>query len=368
MEKRAFVDFCAVLLYIWRMAEQKKNKGITYAEAGVDIVAGEAAVERIKKLARSTFTPEVLTEIGSFGGFFKPDLSGMKNPVLISSADGVGTKLKLAFMTGKHDTVGEDLANHCVDDILVHGAKPLFFMDYIATGRLDPAVIAEVVAGLSRGCRNAGMALLGGETAEMPDFYQVGEYDLAGFIVGVVDEDRVVNGTAIGVGDVCIGLPSNGLHTNGFSLARKAAFDVGGLEPNDRVDGLDGTIAEALMRVHRCYGPTVHKLLEEHTVHGMAHITGGGIRGNLNRVLPSSCDAVISKATWPVLPVFSALQRLGDIDPDDIYSAFNMGIGFVLVVDAGDAEAVLADLDAMGEKAYRIGEIAEGTGVVQLID
>lgn len=362
------VDIYTRRLYISRMSDQKQKKGITYAEAGVDIAAGDEAVARIKKLAKATFNSQVLTEIGSFGGFFKPNLDGFVNPVLISSADGVGTKLKLAFMTGKHDTVGEDLVNHCINDILVHGAKPLFFMDYIATGHLDPAVIADVVSGLSRGCRNAGMALLGGETAEMPDFYQSGEYDLAGFIVGMVNEGSIVNGSTIEVGDVCLGLPSNGLHTNGYTLARKVAFDIAGMKPGDEVPELGTTIADALMAVHRCYSPLVQKLLSGFDIHGMAHITGGGLTGNLNRVLPNQCDAVISKQRWPVPPIFNFLQKAGDIDTNDIYSAFNMGIGFVLVVPADDADAIVDELEQMNETAYRIGVIESGTGKVRLED
>ena len=287
---------------------------------------------------------------------------------MISSVDGVGTKLKLAFMTGKHDTVGEDLVNHCIDDILVHGARPLFFMDYIATGHLDPAIVAEVVAGLSRGCQYADIPLLGGETAEMPDFYQPGEYDLAGFVMGVIDESRVVNGSSIRVGDVCLGLPSNGLHTNGYTLARKVAFDIAGLKPDQHIDELGMTIAEALMMVHRCYAPVVRPLLTQYDIHGMAHITGGGLRGNLNRVLPKNCDAEITKGTWPVPPIFDFLKTAGDIDPDDIYSAFNMGIGFVLVVDPDDADKIADDLKAAGEQACRIGVIRQGTGTVSLIE
>ncbi len=350
------------------MPEDKTKKKVTYADAGVSIAAGDEAVARIKKLARATFNSQVLTEIGSFGGFFKPNLAGIESPVLISSADGVGTKLKLAFMTGKHDTVGEDLVNHCVNDILVHGARALFFMDYIATGKLEPAVVGDVVAGLSRGCTNAGMALLGGETAEMPDFYQPGEYDLAGFIVGMVDEKRVVNGGTITPGMVCLGLPSNGLHTNGYSLARKVAFEIAGKRPGDYVDMLGQTVAEALMAVHTCYAPLVHRLLAKHTIHGMAHITGGGLPGNLNRILPSDCDAFITKNSWPVLPVFRWLAEVGDIDREDIYSAFNMGIGFVLVVAREDAEAIAADIRTFGGEVYRIGEIREGSGKVRLTE
>jgi phosphoribosylformylglycinamidine cyclo-ligase len=349
------------------MSKQDKKK-LSYAEAGVDIKAGEDAVGRIKKLARETFTDGVLSQIGSFGGFFKPDMSGLKAPVFISSADGVGTKLKLAFMTDRHTTVGEDLVNHCVNDILVHGAKGLFFLDYIATGKLKPEIIADIVEGLARGCKNAGMALLGGETAEMPDFYQAGEYDLAGFIIGMVDEKRIINGSAIKNGDICIGLPSNGLHTNGYTLARKVAFDIAGLKPGEKVTELDTTIDDALMKVHRCYAPIIHPLLEKYEIHGMAHITGGGLPGNLNRVLPDGMNAELSKGSWSVPPIFPWLQEAGDLDPEDMYSAFNMGIGYVLVCSRADAENILSDLSEQGEEASQIGSIAPGEGKVKLLD
>ncbi|PWB75317.1 phosphoribosylformylglycinamidine cyclo-ligase [candidate division GN15 bacterium] len=349
------------------MSQSEKTSKLTYAQAGVDIKAGEEAVERIKRLARQTFGPEVLSEIGSFGGFYRPNLAGLKKPVLVSSADGVGTKLKLAFMTGRHDTIGEDLVNHCVNDILVHGARGLFFLDYIAVGKLEPAVIADIVAGLSRGCKNAGMALVGGETAEMPDFYTRGEYDVAGFIVGMVDESRIVNGRTITTGDVCIGLASDGLHTNGYSLARKVVFEIARHKPDDYVAELQMTIAEALMQVHRCYGPFIHGLLEKFDIHGMAHITGGGLPGNLNRILPAGLDAEVRRGSWPVLPIFDYLKKRGNLDPTDVYSAFNMGIGFVLVVAATDADAVMNALGAMNEPAYRIGTIVPGNREVKLV-
>jgi phosphoribosylformylglycinamidine cyclo-ligase len=349
------------------MSEHEKKPRLSYADAGVDIEAGDAAVERIKVLARSTFTDSVLSEIGSFGGFFKPKLKGLTNPVLVSSVDGVGTKLKLAFMTGVHNTVGEDLANHCVNDILVHGARALFFMDYIATGKLKPDVVAQIVEGFSRGCRNAGMALLGGETAEMPGFYQDGEYDLAGFIVGMVDEAKIINGSTIQTGDVCIGLASNGLHTNGYTLARKVAFEVAGLKPGDLVPGLHVTIDAALMQVHRCYAPLIHPLLEHVEVHGMAHITGGGIPGNLRRIIPDGLSAVVHKASWSVPPLFRFLQDAGNVAEDEMYRAFNMGVGYILALPAKDAESVMARLRGMNEAAWRIGEIVRGDSRVVLI-
>lgn len=348
------------------MENQKKK--LTYADSGVDIDAGDAAVERIKRLAQDTFNSKVLTGIGLFGGFYKPDFSGIEQPVLISSSDGVGTKLKLAFMTGIHDTIGEDLVNHCVDDILVHGARPLFFLDYIGTGKLSPDVIADVVAGLTRGCKQCNMPLLGGETAEMPDFYAPGEYDVAGFIVGVVDENRIINGTAIQPGDVCLGLPSNGLHTNGYSLARKVAFDIAGKQPHDHIDQLGTTVAKALMAVHRNYEPLVRGLLDSFEIHGMAHITGGGLPGNLSRVLPKNCDAVLHKSTWNVPPVFEWLESEGDLDRVDMYRAFNMGIGFVLVVPAEAADELQAAVGKAEETVYRIGEIIPGNGTVKMKD
>jgi phosphoribosylformylglycinamidine cyclo-ligase len=338
------------------MPNNKKRASISYADSGVDIKAGEEAVERIKGLAAATFNKQVLSDLGSFGGLFQPDLAGLKEPVLISSTDSVGTKVKLAFMTGIHNTVGEDLVNHCVNDILVHGARGLFFLDYIGIGTLKPEVVAEIVAGLSRGCKNAGVALIGGETAELPGFYKPGEYDLVGFVVGVVEKDRIVNGSAIREGDVCLGLPSNGLHTNGYTLARKVAFEIAGHKPDDHVDELGMSIAEAL-----------HPLLGKYDVHGMAHITGGGIAGNLKRVLPGGLAAEIDKSSWKCPVIFDYLQKVGNIDPDDIYSAFNMGIGYILVVPEGQSEEVMDDISRSGEEVFRIGRIKKGEKAVRLI-
>ncbi|MEA1981420.1 MAG: phosphoribosylformylglycinamidine cyclo-ligase [candidate division Zixibacteria bacterium] len=350
------------------MSENNPKSKLTYAASGVDVKAGEESVEKIKSLVAETFNPQVLTGIGAFGGFFKPDMKGIEKPVFISSADGVGTKLKLAFMTDLHDTVGEDLVNHCVNDILVHGAKALFFLDYIATGKLSTEVVAGIVTGLSRGCKNSGMALLGGETAEMPDFYQIGEYDLAGFIVGVVDENRIINGSTIVEGDVCLGLKSNGLHTNGYSLARKVAFEIGGLKPDDKIEELGETIAQSLMKVHRCYANLIHPVLDNFSIHGMAHITGGGIPGNLKRILPEGLSAEIKKGTWDILPIFDYLKKIGNIDPDDIYSAFNMGIGYILVVPKQEAENVIKHLNQAGEDVFTIGKIIKGDKTVRMVD
>jgi len=350
------------------MADKNKHSKMTYASSGVDVRAGEEAVERIKQLAASTFNPQVLSGLGAFGGFFKPDMAGIAEPVFISSTDSVGTKLKLAFMTDKHDTVGEDLVNHCIGDILVHGARGLFFLDYIGVGKLKQETIVELVGGLSRACRNAGVALIGGEMAELPDFYQPGEYDLVGFVVGIVDRQRIINGETIKDGDVCLGLASSGLHTNGYTLARKVAFEIAGLKPDSYVDDLGMTIAEALMKVHRCYAPLVRPLLEKYHVHGMAHITGGGIPGNLKRVLPHDCRAEIRKSSWPVPPVFEYLKKAGDIDAVDIYSAFNMGIGYILVVDQAEVSGIVSDLKEAGETAYIIGSIENGEKGVNLVD
>ena len=350
------------------MPDESKSRKITYADSGVDIDAGDQVVERIKHLTAATFNKQVLAGIGSFGAFFKPDLSGFDQPVLVSSTDSVGTKVKLAFMTGRHNTVGEDLVNHCVNDILVHGAKPLYFLDYIGIGKVKPDTVAEIVSGLSRACREAGMALPGGETAEMSDMYQPGEYDLVGFIVGVVEQERIIDGSAIKEGDICLGLPSDGLHTNGYTLARKVAFEIAGLEPDNFVDELQSTIADALLAVHRSYAPIVHHLLTRFSIHGMAHITGGGIPGNLSRVMPKGLSAEIRKGGWPVPPIFRYLEKAGNIDPVDIYRTFNMGIGYILVVNAADADAVEKEITARGESVFRIGRITGGAERVVLVE
>ncbi len=349
------------------MSDTSKKSKLTYADSGVDIDAGEEAVRRIRKLAALTFNEQVLSDIGSFGGMFRPDFSGMKEPVFVASTDSVGTKLKIAFLTGRHDTVGEDLVNHCVDDILVQGARPLFFLDYIGIHKLDQHVIADLVEGLSRGCRNVGMALLGGETAELTDMYHPDEYDLAGFIVGMADRDKIVDGSKIREGDICLGLPSTGLHTNGYTLARKVVFGIARFKPDEFFPELNGSIADALLAVHKCYAPLVLPLLDKYDIHGMAHITGGGIEGNLNRVMPEGLSAEIDKSSWPVPPIFRILQKAGDIDTDDIYRAFNMGIGYILVVAAGDVDNITAEIEQSGEKVYRIGSVKRGDRPVVMI-
>jgi phosphoribosylformylglycinamidine cyclo-ligase len=332
-----------------------------YRQAGVDIDAGNETVRRIKSLARSTFTPGVLSDIGSFGGLFRLDLNRYRDPVLVSSADGVGTKLKVAFMTGRHDTIGADLVNHCVNDILVQGAEPLFFLDYLATGRLSPETAEQIVSGVSRGCRENGCALIGGETAEMPGFYADGEYDLAGFIVGAVDRSAIVDGRSIGAGDVVIGLPASGLHTNGYSLARRVFFDVAGWSPETFVPELGSTLADALLAPHRSYLGLVRPVLEARLAKGLAHITGGGITDNLPRILPEGCAAEVDRRGWTVPPIFELLRQLGGIPGDDMYRTFNMGIGFIIVCQPSVEEQVLGTLAEAGERhAVRIGRVVSG--------
>jgi phosphoribosylformylglycinamidine cyclo-ligase len=335
-----------------------------YKTSGVDIDAGNETVRRIKALARSTFTAGVLSEIGSFGGLFRMDTTGWKEPILVSSADGVGTKLRVAFMTGSHGTIGVDLVNHCVNDILVQGARPLFFLDYLATGRLEPDVAEQVVEGLARACKDNGCALLGGETAEMPGFYADGEYDLAGFIVGAVDGEMLIDGRSIGVGDALIGLPSSGLHTNGYSLARRIAFDHLGLAPGSRVEELGQTVGEAFLVPHRSYLHAVYPLVTKGAIKGMAHITGGGITDNLPRVLPSGTAARIERAAWEVPTLFQWLQRAGEIADEDMLRTFNMGIGLILVCPPSLVEPVLDDLRTRQESPVVIGEVTRGDRVV----
>ena len=338
-----------------------------YKSAGVDIDAGNEVVRRIRSLARGTFTAGVLSDLGSFGGLFSLGAATVADPVLVASADGVGTKLRVAFLSGVHDTIGADLVNHCVNDILVQGAEPLFFLDYLATGRLDPDVAVRIVEGLARACRENGCALLGGETAEMPGFYKDGEYDVAGFIVGVVDRPKIVDGRRIEPGDVLIGLRSSGLHTNGYSLARRIVFDTLHLGVSDRVAELGATVGEALLAPHRSYLPVVRPLLGTGLLKGMAHITGGGITENLPRVLPDGCEARVRQGSWEVPPLFTWLQRAGGVPDDDMLRTFNMGIGLILVVSAGDADGVLARLRSAGESPVVIGDIVRGAPGVRYV-
>ena len=350
------------------MTLNPESGSLDYRQSGVDIDAGSETVRRIKSLARATFTPGVLSEIGSFGGLFRIDHDRYRDPVLVSSADGVGTKLKVAFMTGRHDTVGGDLVNHCVNDILAQGAEPLFFLDYLATGRLSPAVAEQVIAGVARACRENGCALLGGETAEMPGFYADGEYDLAGFIVGIVERERIIDGRTIVPGDVLIGLPSTGLHTNGYSLARRVLFDIGGLLPDTFVPELGATLGDALLAQHRSYLGAVRPLVEHDLVKGVAHITGGGITENVPRTLPQGRAAEIDRRAWTVPPVFRLIQHRGDIATSEMFRVFNMGIGLVLVCAARDADRVMNMLSSGGEsEAVRLGSVVAGEGTVRYL-
>ena len=339
-----------------------------YKSSGVDIDAGNETVRRIKRLAKATFTPGVLSDIGSFGGLFKLDTAAFKEPVLVSSADGVGTKLKVAFMANRHRTIGADLVNHCVNDILVQGATPLFFLDYLATGRLSPDVAEQIVEGIAKACTDNGCALLGGETAEMPGFYNDGEYDVAGFIVGAVDRSQIVDGRSIAVGDVLLGLPSSGLHTNGYSLARKIAFEELKLKIDSHVPELGETIGDAFLRTHRSYLPVIKPLLGKGTIRGMAHITGGGITDNLPRVLPPGTAARVNRTSWRVPPIFRWLGESGRVPEFDLRRALNMGIGMILVVAAKDADAVRKDLLHAGEaNSVVIGDIVAGSPEVQYV-
>jgi phosphoribosylformylglycinamidine cyclo-ligase len=337
-----------------------------YRESGVDIDAGNETVRRIRALARATFTPGVLSDIGSFGGLFRLDRDAYADPVLVSSADGVGTKLTVAFMTGRHDTVGADLVNHCVNDILVQGAEPLFFLDYLATGRLSPDIAEQVIAGVARACRQNGCALIGGETAEMPGFYANGEYDIAGFIVGIVDRSRIVDGQAIRPGDALIGLPSAGLHTNGYSLARRVLFEMNRLSPDWVSPELGTSVADALLAPHRTYLRAVRPLLDAAVVKGLAHITGGGITENLPRILPEGCGAVVHPGIWSVPPLFTLLQRLGAIPTPEMFRVFNMGIGLIAACEADRAQDVLSLLADAGEREARIiGHVSAGERAVR---
>jgi phosphoribosylformylglycinamidine cyclo-ligase len=342
------------------------TKPITYSDAGVDIDAATRATDKIKELARRTFNQRTLSDIGSFGGIFDGAFPNLKQPVLVASADGVGTKLKIAFISGVHNTVGRDLVNHCVNDILVQGARPLFFLDYIATGKLLPDVVAGIVEGVANGCRENGCVLLGGETAEMPDFYSAGEYDIAGFIVGVADREKVIDGKGISAGDVLLALPSVGLHTNGYSLARKLFFEVGGHEVNTYLDELGMTVGEALLLPHVSYLKQLDTLLDSGLIKGLAHITGGGLTDNIPRILPEHCAVDIDKDSWPVLPVFKLMQRLGNVSQPEMYRTFNMGLGMVIVTSAEGAVAVESELQGQGAAVYQIGRVSKGNRKVSI--
>jgi phosphoribosylformylglycinamidine cyclo-ligase len=336
-------------------------KPSAYAAAGVDIDAQEAGLARVKKLARSTFTHGVLTEIGSFGGLFRPELAGMTEPVLVASADGVGTKLVVAKLVGDYSSVGRDLVNHCVNDILVQGAEPLFFLDYLGAGVLEPEKMVELVGGVADGCRENGCALLGGETAEMPGFYQPGDYELVGFIVGLVDRPQVLDGSRVRTGDVLVGLPSSGLHTNGYSLARRILFDQAGLKVGDKAPWeRKGTVGEILLAPHLSYLKPIRPLLGNAALHGMAHITGGGISDNLPRILPGGTHALIRVGSWPLPELFHFLQEKGEVESEEMFRVFNMGIGMILAVDPVGLAEVLALLRSVGQKSYVIGTLQPG--------
>jgi len=335
-------------------------KSISYSDAGVDIDAATRATEKIKELARRTFNERTLSEIGSFGGMFDGAFPKLAQPVLVASADGVGTKLKIAFATGVHDTVGRDLVNHCVNDILVQGARPLFFLDYVATGKLSPDVVASIVAGVANGCRENGCVLLGGETAEMPGFYQEGEYDIAGFIVGVVDRQKIIDGKRIAPGDILLALPSAGLHTNGYSLARKLFFEVAGYTPQTQLPELGMTAGEALLLPHVSYLKPLDGLLDKGTIKGLAHITGGGLTDNIPRILPEGTAVQIERDSWPIRPLFELLRRLGNVSDSEMYRTFNMGVGMVIVCAPADAGAIENYLRDRGDACYRIGKVVTG--------
>jgi phosphoribosylformylglycinamidine cyclo-ligase len=338
------------------MTKQKK----AYALAGVDVELGNFVKRRIQSRVKSTHGPEVLGKIGGFGGLFAPDFSGMREPVLVASVDGVGTKLKVAFALNRHETVGADLVNHCVNDIAVLGARPLFFLDYIGAEKLEPRVFGQLLSGFAKACRLAGCALIGGETAQMPGMYRKDEYDLAGCIVGVVDRAKMIDGRRIKPGDVILGLPSNGLHTNGYSLARKILFEKMRLKPASTIEGIKHSLGEELLRVHRNYQPLLAKI-PAGMIRGLAHITGGGLIDNLPRVLPKNCDAAINTKSWRVPPIFDVLQRKGKVDPTEMYQVFNMGIGMAAIVSAKDAENVARRL-----RAKQIGRIVAGCGTTRL--
>ncbi|MGA6829251.1 phosphoribosylformylglycinamidine cyclo-ligase [Nitrospira sp. NS4] len=329
----------------------------TYRDAGVDIDAGDEFVDRITPLVRSTFRPEVLTDLGGFGGLFRLQAKKYEDPVLVSGTDGVGTKLKVAFMMDRHDTVGIDLVAMCVNDIAVSGAEPLFFLDYFATGKLSVPKAQDVLKGIAEGCRQAGCALIGGETAEMPSMYADGEYDLAGFAVGVVDRPKIIDGRTIQPGDAIIGLASSGLHSNGYSLARRVLFDQAKLTVTSRVPELTTTVGEALLAPTRIYAKQILTLIQEQPIKGIAHITGGGITENLPRVFPAGVRARIHRDRWTVPPICSLIGRLGSVDREEMYRVFNMGIGLILVVPAASADAVMARAQALGDRGYLIGEI-----------
>ncbi len=329
----------------------------TYKDAGVDIDLAEKLVEKIKPLARKTFNQRVLTDIGLFGAFFDAKFDDYKHPVLVSSIDGVGTKLKIAFLANKHDTVGQDLVNHCVNDILVCGAKPLFFLDYFATAKLNPEVAQQVISGIAKACEENGCALIGGETAEMPGFYNEGEYDIAGVIIGIVDKEKIIKGDKVKPGDAIIALPSNGLHTNGYSLARTVLLEK--FKIDEFIPELNSTLAEELLKIHRSYLKPILKILDKFEIHAMSHITGGGIIGNTKRVVPQNLNIEIDWNAWERPPIFNLIQKVGNVPEEDMRKTFNLGVGIVLIVDKNDLDKILNELKSLNESPFVIGEISD---------
>lgn len=340
------------------------SRSISYADAGVSIDNANKAVKKIREYARATFNERTLSEIGSFGGMFSGAFPDMAEPILVASADGVGTKLKIAFETGIHNTVGADLVNHCVNDILVQGARPLFFLDYFATGILEPDITASVVEGMARACKENGCVLLGGETAEMPDFYPPGEYDLAGFIVGVVDKAKVIDGKSIEPGDVVLGIPSNGLQTNGYSLARKLFFEVGGYKADSYVDELGTTVGEALLATHQSFLPQIGPLLDSGMIKGLAHITGGGFLDNIPRILPEGVSVEINRGSWSEPPIFGLMQRLGNVAESEMFRTFNMGIGMIIICSPEDSAVILEAIP----RSVQLGRAIGGRKDVHIVD
>jgi phosphoribosylformylglycinamidine cyclo-ligase len=329
-----------------------------YSDAGVDLEKANELVKRIRPLVRTTFHSGVITDIGGFGGLYSFDCTELKNPVLVSATDGVGTKLKVAFWANRHDTVGIDLVAMSVNDIVVQGARPLFFLDYLAMGRIDLDIVEHVISGIVAGCKEANCSLIGGETAEMPDFYRENEYDMAGFAVGLIDNSQIIDGSTIRVGNQIIGLASSGLHSNGYSLVRKIVFEQLQLKPESLLEGCNRTVAEELLEPTRIYVDPILKILRQFPIAGMAHITGGGFYDNLPRILPKACRAIIYEGSWETPPIFGFLQEKGSIDQEEMHRVFNNGIGYILVVDSENVEEIIDRLQAMGQKAYRIGEVA----------
>lgn len=340
------------------MSEEKKE--LTYADAGVDIDAGNRAVQLMKQDVKATYRPEVLGDLGGFGGLFKIAKENYEEPILVSGTDGVGTKLKLAFMLDKHDTIGQDAVAMCVNDILVQGAEPLFFLDYLAVGKLEPEKVASIVSGVARACKESGCSLIGGETAEMAGFYSDGEYDIAGFAVGIVDRPKMITGEKVAEGDVLIGLPSSGVHSNGYSLVRKICFDVKGMDGSEYIAKLGKTIGEELLTPTRLYPKVCLPIIEKFDIHGMVHITGGGYYENIPRILPDDCNVEIDVTTWPRLPIFDLLKEWGGVAWPEMYRTFNMGLGMILIVSADDVDAVRAHLAETGEENYVIGKVVKG--------